>query len=225
MSEGGKIVPASSLRAHGFLYRLALSPLGLLYRVWLLTLRMETVSSDEDSDLHDVSEPTIIVLWHNRLFGVGECIRRYRKGRTCYGLISGSRDGAWLESFYRWSGLRAVRGSRNKRGAGALRDLARLLRAGHDAGITPDGSRGPCYESKPGALLLAKIAKSPILLLSFEFGSAWRLNSWDRFYIPKPFSKLIVRGKKIPAEELFAEHTPEEAAKVVEEELMKLTKD
>ncbi len=225
MSEGGKIVPASSLRAHGFLYRLALSPLGLLYRIWLLTLRMETVSSDEDSDLHDVSEPTIIVLWHNRLFGAGECIRRYRKGRLCYGLISGSRDGAWLESFYRWSGLRAVRGSRNKRGAGALRDLARLLRSGHDVGITPDGSRGPCYETKPGALLLAKVSKSPILLLSFEFGSAWRLNSWDGFYIPKPFSKLIVRGKKIHSEELFAEHTPEEAAKVVEEELMKLTKD
>ncbi|MBC8349218.1 MAG: lysophospholipid acyltransferase family protein [Verrucomicrobia bacterium] len=225
MSEGGKIVPASSLLAHGFLLRLALSPLGLLYRIWLLTLRMETVSSDEDSDLHDVSEPTIIVLWHNRLFGVGECIRRYRKARTCYGLISGSRDGAWLESFYRWSGLRAVRGSRNKRGAGALRDLARLLRSGCDVGITPDGSRGPCYEAKPGALLLAKVSKSPILLLSFEFGSAWRLNSWDEFYVPKPFSKIVVRGKKIAAEELFAEHTPEEAAKVVEEELMKLTKD
>ena len=225
MSEGGKIVPASSLRSHGFLYRLALSPFGLLYRIWLLTLRMETVSSEEDSDLHDVSEPTIIVLWHNRLFGVGECIRRYRKGRICYGLISGSRDGAWLESFYRWSGLRAVRGSRNKRGAGALRDLAHLLRTGYDVGITPDGSRGPCYEAKPGALLLAKVSKSPILLLSFEFGSAWRLSSWDGFYIPKPFSKLIVRGKAIRSEELFADCTPKEAAKVVEEELMKLTKD
>ena len=225
MSEGGKIAPASSLRAHGFLYRLALSPLGLLYRIWLLTLRMETVSSDEDSDLHDVSEPTIIVPWHNRLFAAGEYVRRYRKGRFCYGLISGSRDGAWLESFYRWSGLRAVRGSRNKRGAGALRDLARLLRSGFDVGITPDGSRGPCYEAKSGALLLAKVSKSPILLLSFEFNSAWRLNSWDEFYVPKPFSKLIVRGKRIASEELFADHTPDEAAKVVEEELMKLTKD
>ena len=225
MSEGGKIVPASSLRAHGFLYRLALSPLGLLYRIWLLTLRMETVSTVEDSDLHDVSDPTIIVPWHNRLFAAGEYVRRYRKGRLCYGLISGSRDGAWLESFYRWSGLRAVRGSRNKRGAGALRDLARLLRSGYDVGITPDGSRGPRYEAKPGALLLAKISKSPILLLSFEFGSAWRLDSWDGFYIPKPFSKLIVRGKKMTPEELFADHIPERAAKVVEEELMKLTKD
>ena len=225
MSEGGKIVPASSLRAHGFLYRLALAPLGLLYRVWLLTLRMETVSSDEDSDLHDVSDPTIIVPWHNRLFAAGEYVRRYRKGRICYGLISGSRDGAWLESFYRWSGLRAVRGSRNKRGAGALRDLARLLRSGHDVGITPDGSRGPCYEAKPGALLLAKVSKSPILLLSFEFGSVWRLNSWDEFYVPKPFSKIVVRGKKMTPEELFADHSPDEAAKVVEEELIKLTKD
>ena len=42
---------------------------------------------------------------------------------------------------------------------------------------------------------------------------------------PNPFPRLIVRGKKITSEELFADHTPEEAAKVVEEELMKLTKD
>ena len=109
--------------------------------------------------------------------------------------------------------------------AGALRDLARLLRSGYDVGITPDGSRGPCYEAKPGALLLAKVSKSPILLLSFEFGSAWRLNSWDRFYAPKPFSRIVVRGKKISPEELFDDRTPNEAAKVVEEELMKLTKD
>jgi hypothetical protein len=225
MNEGGKIVPASSLKVHGFLWRMALSPLGFLYRIWLLTLRMETVSLDEDMDLKDVSESTIIVPWHNRLFAAGEYVRRYRKGRTCYGLISGSRDGAWLESFYRWSGLRAVRGSRNKRGAGALRDLARLLRSGYDVGITPDGSRGPCYEAKPGALFLSKISKAPILLLSFEFSSAWRLSSWDGFYVPKPFSKVVVRGKKMSPEELFAEHDPEEAVKVIDAELMKLTKD
>ena len=74
-------------------------------------------------------------------------------------------------------------------------------------------------------MLLAKVSKSPILLLSFEFSSAWRLNSWDEFYVPKPFSKIVVRGKKMTPEELFADHSPEEAAKVVEEELMKLTKD
>ena len=224
MSER-RMVASAKPRSHGLGVRLLLVPLGLLYRVWTMTVRMEFASPEEETALRDVSEPTIIVPWHNRLFVAGEYVRRFRKGRICCSLISGSRDGAWLECFYQWSGLRAVRGSRNKRGAGALRELARLLRSGNDAGITPDGSRGPCYEAKPGALLLAKVAKAPILLLSFEYASARRLNTWDGFYLPMPFSKVIVRGKKLDSEELLAERSPEEAAKILQAELMKLTKD
>ena len=74
------------------------------------------------------------------------------------------------------------------------------------------------------ALALAKIAKSPVLLLSFEFSSAWRLNSWDGFYLPRPFSRVLVRGKLISSE-LLQKKNSDEAVAFVECELMKLTKD
>ena len=65
--------------------------------------------------------------------------------------------------------IRAVRGSAKRRGAGAVRELAGWLRRGHDIGITPDGSRGPCYEIKPGLVLLAQLSGCAILPMSFEF--------------------------------------------------------
>jgi lysophospholipid acyltransferase (LPLAT)-like uncharacterized protein len=36
-------------------------------------------------------------------------------------------------------------------------------------------------------------ARAPILLVGAAFTSAWRLRSWDRFYLPKPFSRVSVR--------------------------------
>mgnify|MGYP000968269755 FL=1 len=76
------------------------------------------------------------------------------------------------------------------------------LRAGHDIGITPDGPRGPCYELKPGSVIVTRRARSPMLLVGGEFTSAWRLRSWDRFYLPKPFSRVRMRCEVVPAEQL-----------------------
>ena len=73
----------------------------------------------------------------------------------------------------------------------SVRELIRVVEKGNDVGITPDGSRGPIYEAKPGAILLARITKSPICLLSFKY-SGHRYESWDRFVIPFPFSRVKV---------------------------------
>lgn len=216
---------SDAIRSHGLFRRCLLAPVGLLYRLWTRTLRFSCASEDDETALRDVSEPTIILLWHNRLFVAGEYRRRFRSARLCHGLVSGSRDGAWLESFYRWAGIPAVRGSQNKRGAGALRDLARILRDGGDVGITPDGSRGPCYELKPGALFLAKIAKARILLLAIDFSFARRLRSWDKFFLPLPFSKVRLQGRRIDVAPLLARHSPEEAAALLQEQLLEMTKE
>ena len=84
-----------------------------------------------------------------------------------------------------------------------MRELIRVVRKGNDVGITPDGSRGPIYKAKSGAVVLSRITKSPICLLSFEYSSHWTLNSWDRFVIPFPFSKVKVRTKILSSEEVF----------------------
>jgi lysophospholipid acyltransferase (LPLAT)-like uncharacterized protein len=203
--------------------RLLVIPMALFVRLWLRTLRMPC-PEEERNALEDRSEGTVIVLWHNRIGVSAEYARRFRPQRAIHCLVSASRDGAWLETFFRAVGLSVVRGSRKSRGTQAVRDLAQKIKQGHDVGITPDGSKGPCYEAKAGALLLAKITKAPIILLSFEFSAAWRLNTWDGFYLPKPFSRVLVRGKRLDGE-FFKEKETEEAVACVERELMNLTTD
>ena len=182
---------------------------------------------DEDgrAEFKKTTEPVTVILWHNRLFLAGEWHQRFRKGRRIYGLISGSRDGAWLETFYQWAGIRAVRGSRNRRGSQATRDLIRKVKDGHDAGITPDGSRGPKYEAKSGGLLVARASRSPVALVSFSYGRAIRLKSWDEFVIPLPFSRIRLRTRILPYEELFKDRDLDQASKRVQECLMEMTDD
>lgn len=172
--------------------RLALSPLGLLVRLWGWTLRFE-IDPEDRRRFETRDRPVAFVLWHNRLFLVAEFHRRYRGGRPVYGLVSASLDGAWLAAFFSLVGMRAVRGSSSRGGREAAAALVGVLRAGHDVGITPDGPRGPCYDFKPGALIVARETSTPLLLVGAEFGPAWRLGSWDGFYLPRPFTRIRVR--------------------------------
>ena len=209
----------------GFKHKCILFPFGLLYRLWVRTIRFKFSETSSQQEIEKNQYPVIITLWHNRLFLAGEWQRRFRTKRKCFGLISGSRDGAWLEAFYGWSGICSVRGSSNRGGTKAIRDLVRKLKDGHDIGITPDGSRGPCYEAKPGGILVAKLSKVPLLLVTFEYGRHYRLNSWDGFVIPFPFSTVLVRTQIVSAGDLLNQSSIEDAAGVLSRQLMKLTFD
>ena len=90
--------------------------------------------------------------------------------------------------------------------------------------ITPDGSRGPIYEAKPGAILLARITKSPICLLSFKYSGHWALRSWDRFVIPFPFSR-VKYIHILSSEVLFKEGCDDKAKEIAQSGLMKITQD
>jgi lysophospholipid acyltransferase (LPLAT)-like uncharacterized protein len=58
--------------------------------------------------------------------------------------------------------------------------------------ITPDGPRGPAYELGPGIIFLAQKSGAAVLPMNLEFSHCWRLGSWDRFIVPRPFSKVRV---------------------------------
>jgi len=85
-----------------------------------------------------------------------------------------------------------VRGSSSRRGVAALIALKKALKAGEQLFITPDGPRGPRYSLQPGVIKLAQSSGAPIIPVRFTHSASWRLKSWDRFHIPKPFSKVIV---------------------------------
>ena len=166
-----------------------------------MTLRLE-VSPEDLRAYTKRDEPVALILWHNRLFLAAEILRRFRHGRPAYALVSASQDGAWLTAFFSLAGMRTVRGSSSRLGREAATALVEVLKAGHDVGITPDGPRGPCYDLKAGALIVARRARAPALLIGAEFESAWRLRSWDRFYLPKPFSRVRMRCEVITADQL-----------------------
>lgn len=164
------------------------APFALLLRLWLATLRVRADDSAKDLEMR-IGGNAVLLLWHDRLFFAPIITQRYLTEPVC-ALVSASRDGGWLTAFYRLMGIRSVRGSSHRRGAEALVALARAMRAGCHAGVTPDGPKGPRRELKPGALALARISRRPIVLLGIRYRSAWRLRSWDRFALPVPFSRV-----------------------------------
>lgn len=178
--------------------RVVLWPLGLVLKLWGRSLRFDA-TPDDLLAYGKRDEPVAMVLWHNRLFLAAEIVRRYRGGRPAYALVSASQDGAWLSAFFTLAGLATVRGSSSRRGREAATALVETLRAGHDIGLTPDGPRGPRYELKPGGIVVARAARAPLLLIGAEFEAAWRLRSWDRFCVPRPFSRVRMRAEIIPA--------------------------
>lgn len=172
--------------------------LAALLRVWGRTLRFEA-DAETLAKLTKSDEPAAIVLWHNRLFLSAEIFRRYRCRRQVHGLVSASKDGAWLAAFYRLIGIYPVRGSSSNFGREAGKALIEIMRAGHDIGITPDGPRGPKYVVEPGVLVVTRRNNAPMILLGAEFGPSMRLNSWDRFCIPWPFTRIKMRCAVLPA--------------------------
>jgi len=167
-----------------------------------MSLRFEMKPEDVRNCSKD-DVPVAFVLWHNRLFITTEIHRRFRPHRPLYALISASKDGALLTAFFSMvEGMQAVRGSSSNFGREAASALVDMLRAGNDIGITPDGPRGPCYDMKPGAVIVPRRTRTPILLLGGEFESAWQLKSWDRFYLPKPFSRVRIRCELIEPDQL-----------------------
>ena len=172
--------------------------LALLVRGWGWTLRFE-LEAGTYRLLTEFAEPAAVVLWHNRLFLTPEIFRRYRFHRRIYGLVSASKDGAWLAAFYRLIGIQPIRGSSSNFGREAAQQLIEVLRAGHDVGITPDGPRGPIYSLEPGVLVVTRRLNAPMILIGVEFSRAWRLKSWDRFYVPRPFSLIKLRAELLPS--------------------------
>jgi lysophospholipid acyltransferase (LPLAT)-like uncharacterized protein len=162
-----------------------------LLQVWARTLRYQI---DDRAALigNPVRENYIGSLWHNRLLLISYVLKRFAPHRPGAGLISASRDGDLVADLTQRFGFDVVRGSSSRMGASAILEMSNVLASGRDLLITPDGPRGPAYELGPGIIFLAQKSGAPVLPINLEYSSCWRLKSWDRFILPRPFSKVRV---------------------------------
>jgi lysophospholipid acyltransferase (LPLAT)-like uncharacterized protein len=166
---------------------------GWLLRLWCGTLRYEVVDRCGLGTPQSIPGPVIYALWHNRLFSVPGAWRRLcGKHRSAVVLTSASHDGDVLARAVGAFGIGSVRGSSSRRAIAALVALKRALMEGVDVCLTPDGPRGPRYHLQGGLVKLAQSTGAPVIPVHVEVASCWRLRSWDRFMIPKPFSRVRV---------------------------------
>jgi hypothetical protein len=107
-------------------------------------------------------------------------------------LISQSFDGELITRILRLFGFDAVRGSSSRGGIEGLQGLRRVIESDTPAIFTADGPRGPIYQTKMGPIKLAAMTGAPIGAFYLAPQRYWRINSWDQFLIPKPFTRICV---------------------------------
>lgn len=165
-----------------------------LLRLLLASLRPVAVHGSEHlEDLAAAGRPALICSWHQRLaYCVGWLLTRAPAPVRPGFLVSPSRDGELVAAVVAGLGARVIRGSANRTGARALRDMYGVIREGISPMMHPDGPHGPARRAKPGTLSLAQMTRTPLLPISFSADRYWQLGSWDALIVPKPFARVIV---------------------------------
>jgi lysophospholipid acyltransferase (LPLAT)-like uncharacterized protein len=171
-------VPPATARA------LAAPAMRMLASSW----RIRTEHEERWRPLYEARRPHVYLLWHEVLLPL---LWHHRRQDVAI-VVSENRDGQYLADFALALGYRAVRGSSSRGGARALLGAVRELQAGRAVAFTPDGPRGPRRELKPGVVAAAQRGGGVIVPIHARADRAWRLDSWDRFLIPKPAARITV---------------------------------
>jgi len=184
------------LASHKFTFsqRLALAVIPrvvwALLRLIGLTWRFEVIAEEGVTPVlfGEKPGPEIYCFWHQCVL---PCTVYFRHSRAVI-LISRSFDGELITRILRMFGYDAVRGSSTRGGREGLLGLAHVIKHGNTAIFTADGPLGPIYRTKMGPIKLAQMTGAPIGAFHLEPEHAWTMGSWDRFLVPKPFTRIAV---------------------------------
>jgi len=147
-------------------------------------MRVRIISADgQRHPLDPVTKRYLYAFWHESLLAP---IITKPKIRV---LISQHRDGELIAQCCSWLGIGTFRGSTSRGGSQALLEMIRSNDNMH-LGITPDGPKGPRRELQPGVVMVASQSGLQVVPAGVGYVNAWRMKSWDRFAVPKPFSTL-----------------------------------
>ncbi len=147
-----------------------------LVRLWLCTLRVYIDDANPiASPRASGSRGLTYCFWHEDLLTWAYLFR----GSGIHLLISHSRGGPLFGSVIEGLGIHATRDFGTER-------------SGENVGVAPDGPRGPRQEFQIGALLLASRTEMPLVTMALAYDRPWRLSRWDKFVIPRPFSRVVL---------------------------------
>lgn len=185
----------------------------ILY-VYLKSLRIKIDESLLDRYTREGTEPVIFVCWHHSLL-VGSLVVKKMTDRSCL-LLSHSKSVDFLDRVLKKLGHTTIRGSSHKGGKEAMVQLVKEIRNGCTVAITPDGSKGPARKFKPGALVLAQKFDIPLVIIKANYSFHMRLNTWDRLYLPLPFSRITIDLESVYFKDLVSSVDEDDQSQLLE---------
>lgn len=177
----GEAKPDRTLGLIVFAGRLVIKALAATWRLRLVGFERGAAHIREGGGI-------VLALWHGEMLGPLVAMRGY----PVQILISNHRDGEIIAKIAEGLGYGSIRGSSSRGGGRALLEIVRRLKRGGIVAVTPDGPRGPRHSFAGGTIVAAQRAEVPVVAMRMSVSRAWRLGSWDRFTIPKPFATVTV---------------------------------
>ncbi|MGC9314091.1 MAG: lysophospholipid acyltransferase family protein [bacterium] len=120
----------------------------------------------------------------------------YFRNRGIVVLVSRSFDGEITSRVLHKMGFRTIRGSTTRGAMQSLREVITELNNNSYVAFTPDGPKGPSEVAQIGASAAARLGNAPLVAVATASSKHWRLKTWDKFIIPKPFAKVEIRQSK-----------------------------
>jgi hypothetical protein len=185
-------------------------------RLYLSFLRVRVVGEEAAHKQFSKYGRVIAAVFHQRFLPALAYVTKFRNFKPIV-MISQSSDGELIASLASRLGLVPVRGSSTRGGRDALMAILRALKKNPGVIHIVDGPTGPKGVIKPGLMAMAQVTGAPIFPIIISAEKAWVMRSWDRFLVPKPFSKVTIRwGDPFPVPRGTRPEQLEELRKQVE---------
>ena len=171
--------------------RLFHSSLYRFIRLYSATFRIQVENEKEWMDHLRNGGRVVLCTWHQQFFAIIRHFQTYRNFKPSL-MISKSSDGEIVAGVAERSGWHAVRGSSSRDGREALKKMIHRLSQSGLAVHIVDGPKGPAGIVKAGVIKLAHAADAVIIPFYTSADRAWYFNSWDNFFLPKPFARVVI---------------------------------
>jgi len=168
------------------------------------------------------NERIVVAFWHGQLAMMQKPYRG--KGAGICIQVSRHTDGEIITRAVKPFGVRTARGSATRGGVGSVRDMLEAFAQGYDLAMAIDGPRGPYHQAKPGAIRIAQATATRLFPVAAAPRRGWKAKSWDRFIVPRPFTRVYYAAGRPMALSRDADAAAIEAARAdLERELNRLT--
>lgn len=158
-----------------------------IFRLWGKTLRLTIIGMNKADQIEKQEGNVLYTCWHGRLFLSATAY----KDRGIYILVSPSLDGDYATTFIDRLGFPSTRGDKRYGGSQALKNVMEVVRQGNSIGFMIDGPLGPAYICNPGVVVTASRTQKVIIPTANNAYKKWYLKTWDRFIVPKPFTRCV----------------------------------